>query len=976
MESAPTPNLDGFCVKNPLHHEQESTDLEGAQPEDSSVAEDQPAGSHALGVESQAEFFSHLPIGMARVSEFRFEMVNDAFCRMLGYTRAELLGVDTRSASTAQAGEAGLQFLGRMLRRARQEGGKGKEERHLRKDGSFFYGRLLSTPVLDESRREKYCLLQLTDVEESFRTRQVQELHSSVLDKLTAGSSMESILSEIIQHAEEADPRIRAAILLLDPSCRRFEQVMAPSMPDAFRESAIGMQVSSGRPGCAAAANNNERVVVGNIRVHPDWQSYQELAAAIETQSLVCQPFADSSGRALGVFTVLGRRAHQASAIDLSIVSSLAQLVGLAVERHRTLESLRFSRARFQTMIDHAPEAVLLLDCGRGRFVEANDRVRDMFEVSPTDFICSEPWLYAPEFQPDGSKSRELMERHIEAIRQGQSPIFNFTVRSVSGKTKPCEIRLVRLPSKHGLFVRASVIDVSQHRQAERALRRSEENLRATLDSIGDTLIATDAAGRITHFNPVAESVTGMSKEAALTLPVEQVVQLLSPEDRKPFQTPLSELMGGEQPRPRGGFALLVSKDGSERFVSERAAPIRGRMGKIDGMVLILRDVTRWHEGQERALQSRKLEAIGHLAGGVAHDFNNLLTGIMGNAELLGEHADPAVREAANLIALAAHRSADVTGQLLRFSRNETTSFDSIDVHVSIQEACKLMGHDLKRSIHVELALEAENPMVFGDATGLLNMFMNLVLNSRDAIESLGPDGPEGLITIQTKNKSDGQGSLVICVQDNGIGIAPEIQAHIFEPFFTTKQVGAGTGLGLAGIYGTVESMQGTIRVKSEPGCGASFCIELPSHSAAPKPSTVDPRTASLQSSGRILVVDDEKLVRSFVMRALQSFGYEVVGAEDGMQAEELYRAGDFDLVLLDMIMPRRGGLDTYRALAALDEKVNVIVISGFTTDSSVDAIIKAGAKDYLPKPFLVHELGARVKAAIEAQRSSGAQRS
>lgn len=954
-------------MKNPLHQEQESTHRVGEQAADGERAEGQTAAPQGLGLESQAEFFSNLPIGMARVSEYRFEMVNDAFCRMLGYTREELLDVDTRDAHPPEAGQAGLQFLGRLLRRATQEGREGTEERHLRKDGSFFYGRLLSTPAVDESLRKKYRLLQLTDVEESWRTRQVQDLHRCVLDKLMATDSMDAILQEIIQSAEAADPRIRAAILLLDPSGERFERVLAPSMPQVFQDSVIGMEVGAGRPGCAAAASNNERVVVGNIRVHPDWHSYQELAAAIETQSLICQPFADSSGRALGVFTVLGRRPHKATAIDLSIVSSLAQLVGLAVERHRTLESLRFSRARFQTMIDHAPEAVLLLDCQQGRFVEANDRVRDMFGVSPNEFIASDPWLFAPEFQPDGSRSRELTASHLEAIQQGKSPIFNFTLRAASGQTKPCEIRLVRLPSKHGLFVRASVIDVSQHRRAERALRRSEENLRATLDSIGDTLIATDAEGRITHFNRVAESVTGVPKEAALKLQVEDVVQLLSPEDRTPFQTPLAQLMGREPERPRGGFALLVSKDGTERFVSERAAPIRGRRGSIDGMVLILRDVTRWHESQERALQSRKLEAIGHLAGGVAHDFNNLLTGIMGNAELLGEHQDPAVREAAQLIALAAHRSADVTGQLLRFSRNETTCFDNIDVHTSIQEACKLMGHDLERSIRIELELGAENPMVFGDATGLLNLFMNLVLNSRDAIESLGLQAPEGLITIRTHNGSDPEESLVICVQDNGIGIPPEIQAHIFEPFFTTKQVGAGTGLGLAGIYGTVHSMRGTISVKSEPGCGASFRIEFPSHQAAPEESAWNQMSESLQSSGRILVVDDEKLVRGFVVRALQSFGYEAVGAEDGVQAEELYREGDFDLVLLDMIMPRRGGLETYQALASLDENVKVIVVSGFTTDSSVDAIIKAGAKDYLPKPFLVQELGARVKAVIEA---------
>ncbi len=917
-------------------------------------------------IEAQAEFFNQLPVGMARVSvDGQFELVNEAMARMLGYTRAELLEVDSRTVTHPFDIEENKVYCRKVLENYPGGLGDGIEKRHVCKDGSTLYARMALTPIFEPGGEHSSWLLQLTDIEEAWRAKRVQEAHRSVLDLLTAGAGLEDILVSVIQRAEESDPGMRAVVMLLDARGEAFERVFAPSMPPLFEESLVGFEVGMGRASCGTAVTCNKQVVVCDITTHPDWKDLQALAAAIEARSCISQPIADSRGEVLGVITLVGRGTRVPSVHDLSYMSGIGQVAGLAIERYRVLEELRVSHARFQTMIDCAPEVVLVIDIRAGRFIEANDRVREMYGCSPEQFLAAEPWSFAPECQPDGRSSQAVLMEYLTASALGPEQIFNFTVRTLDGRTKQCEIRLVHLPSQRRNLVRASVIDVSEHRRAEHALRDSEEQLRTTLNSIGDALIATDTEGRITQFNPVAEAITGVRRGEALGKHVPDVVQLRSVEVGEPIASDLHDILLKDSGSILECHALLLSRDGSERYVSKRGTKIHGDQGDAKGMVLVFSDITEWREAQERALQSRKLEAIGQLAGGIAHDFNNLLTSIMGNAELLAQHSDPNVREAARMISVAAGRSADVTGQLLRFSRNEPTVFDPIDLHKLLHETRQLMEHSIDERVVIRLDLEAANPVVYGDASHLQNVFMNLALNARDAIYSKGLGPGKGELRIETFNVLAPKRAVAIRFSDNGIGIEPELQDRIFDPFFTTKSVGSGTGLGLAGLYGTVKSLDGNISMDSIPGQGASFCITLPSVGARVAPDAPVEQSASPPGIGRVLVVDDEQLVRNFSLRALKSFGYEVVGAEDGIQAEELYREQPFDLVLLDMVMPKRGGLDTHRALVAIDPDVKVIVVSGYSRNHTVEEILAAGANDFLQKPFKLGELAAKVTLAM-----------
>ena len=210
-----------------------------------------------------------------------------------------------------------------------------------------------------------------------------------------------------------------------------------------------------------------------------------------------------------------------------------------------------------------------------------------------------------------------------------------------------------------------------------------------------------------------------------------------------------------------------------------------------------------------------------------------------------------------------------------------------------------------------------------------------------------------------------------IRISDNGCGIEPEIAGHIFEFFFTTKEIGTGTGLGLASTYGTVHSMNGSIQVEGNPGQGARFILDLPLSGSDGRLSGA-PRPVQNAGSGRILVVDDEELVRHFIMRALKALGFEVVGAANGIDAEALFDEQDFDLVILDLVMPQRNGLDTYRALAAMRPDVRVVMASGYTRDHTAQDALSEGVIGFLNKPFQIAELADVVERALEANPSAG----
>ncbi|MHC4718217.1 MAG: hybrid sensor histidine kinase/response regulator, partial [Planctomycetota bacterium] len=336
---------------------------------------------------------------------------------------------------------------------------------------------------------------------------------------------------------------------------------------------------------------------------------------------------------------------------------------------------------------------------------------------------------------------------------------------------------------------------------------------------------------------------------------------------------------------------------------------------------------------EEQLRQSQKMEAIGELAGGVAHDFNNLLTGIMGNAQLLDMRLARESEESgyATEIVRAATRAADLTRQLLAFSRRGPVQTVPVDVHEVVAEVVKLLSHSIDRRIELAEDLQASPSCVMGDPSHLQNAILNLAVNARDAM----PEG--GRLQFATRNVVLDEeycrlraGQLYpgphveISVSDTGVGMDAELQERIFEPFFTTKSAGKGTGLGLATVYGCVRAHGGIIDVYSEVGKGSTFKVLLPL--AEVEAEAAASEGEPIKGAGHILLVDDEDLVRNFAAKALRGLGYTVTTAADGVDALDLYRRrhGEFDAVILDLIMPRLSGQDTFRLMKEIDPHVRV----------------------------------------------------
>ncbi len=391
-------------------------------------------------------------------------------------------------------------------------------------------------------------------------------------------------------------------------------------------------------------------------------------------------------------------------------------------------------------------------------------------------------------------------------------------------------------------------------------------------------------------------------------------------------------------------------------------------------LLIVFMDVTGQKRMEDQIRQTQKMDVIGQLAGGVAHDFNNMLTAILGSTELLERFVtdNPAALKLLGNIQQAANRSAELTGQLLTFSRKGQRNTVHVPIDNTIREVISLLERTIDKKITLETRLTSNNSCVIGDPALLQNALLNLGVNARDAM----PGG--GVITFTTANVDLDAGYcasspfnitpgpyIEISVSDSGVGMSKDIVKRVFEPFFTTKEMGKGTGLGLAAVYGTVTDHHGCIGIFSEPGIGTVFKLYLPL--SGEFKAEEEPPEEIVQGSGGVLLVDDEEIIREVGQSLLEGMGYRVFLAEDGEQALEVYSRcrKQIALIILDMLMPRMGGKETLVRLKEKYPDVRVLISSGFHQEGTLYELEKLGAVGFLQKPYLRQELCQAVAKAI-----------
>jgi len=527
------------------------------------------------------------------------------------------------------------------------------------------------------------------------------------------------------------------------------------------------------------------------------------------------------------------------------------------------------------------------------------------------------------------------------------------------------DVRLMTL-IKDQVAIAFNTIQITEdaRRLAERAQRESEARLKGLVEHLPEGICQIDAAHRLRLANPSAREYLqalardGSCGEALSRLGDKPLEEILKPRlDGLPHEIVLGE-------PPRRTFEILA-----------RPIPDGASGG---GWSLVIRDVTRERDSQQRIKQQERLAAVGQLAAGIAHDFNNTLTTIIGFAELLDMRPDLPQSARRNLerIIAGGESAAQLVRHIMDFSRKTAVEYQKTDLLAFCRETIKLLERTLPESIRTAIAFDGEDYIVEADQTQLQQAITNLAVNARDAM----PEGGELNITLSHRHVWPGQPPsscgapegpigawVVLSVTDSGTGIPPHLLPRIYEPFFTTKQPGKGTGLGLAQVYGFAKQHSGHIDVKSEVGKGTVFTLYLPQAEKEALPQEAVEGDIPIGRGDTVLVVEDQEDVRVATSSMLESLNYRVLTAADGQKAQALYwlYQDDIALVLTDVVMPKMGGFDLLRALKGQGLDVQAVMMTGYPIGRTQE-ICPEGVAGWLEKPLRIDQLGRVLSEALK----------
>jgi PAS domain S-box-containing protein len=508
-------------------------------------------------------------------------------------------------------------------------------------------------------------------------------------------------------------------------------------------------------------------------------------------------------------------------------------------------------------------------------------------------------------------------------------------------------------------------------RKTLETLSEEKERLAVTLRSIGDGVITTDIEGRIVSINKAAESLTGWTPEEAAGKPLDQVFHIINEQSRARCENPVEKAIQTGMIVELANHTVLISRDGIERTIADSGAPILDKESKTIGVVLVFRDITEKEKIRKEVSKMQKLESLAILAGGIAHDFNNLLTAILGNISLAKMLAQPGDQISEKLIMAekASVRAKDLTQQLLTFSKGGAP----IKKTTSITELIKDSAGFVLSGSHVSCKFEIADDLwpVEVDEGQISQVISNLVINAAQAM----PDG--GTINVSCKNIAVGVDTSVnlkkgkyiqLLIKDQGIGIQKEYLEKIFDPFYTTKE--QGRGLGLATVFSIIKNHEGHIAAESEPGVGTTFTVYLPALESQRISQRAD--NIPVQGKGKVLVMDDEEMVRNVAEGMLKMLGYQVEVAVDGAETIELYKkalesAEPFNVVIMDLtIAGGMGGKEAIKKLSEIDPGVVAIVSSGFSTDPIMADFRKYGFSGIITKPYKIQEMSEALYTVIK----------
>lgn len=634
-----------------------------------------------------------------------------------------------------------------------------------------------------------------------------------------------------------------------------------------------------------------------------------------------------------------------ASIIEYRGVPAVLSICRDISERRQAETALRYAATRWSSTFDAIQDGICLLD-PRGRVLQFNQAFLTLVNLPP-DRVFGRPChdlVHASEaFAACCPFQRMLTTSKHEEVEQAIGDRwFHISVDPVLDDAGMLE----------GAVHIMSDVTLRVHADEER------RRLVAAVEQAAETIVITDLEGRIQFVNPAFTAVTGYTRDEVLG----QNPRLLKSGQQPPekYRELWATLLSGHTWH---GHLVNRRKDGSLFEEDATISPVRDAAGRLVNFVAVKRDITQEVALEAQLRQAQKIEAVGSLAGGVAHDFNNLLQAMLSAVEIMRSQPGDAERALDRLGELEENirRGAQLTRQLLLFSRREAARTEQVDLNEVLHSAATMLRRLLRENIAFSLELAGRQLAVEADRGQIEQVVTNLALNAADAM----PDG--GKLTIRTGRNTNG---VWFEVQDTGAGIPHNVLERIFEPFFTTKAAGKGTGLGLAVVHGIVAAHQGHIDIDTTVGVGTRIRVSLPratgTAGAAPD-DELDVEQAVVEGGGeRVLVVEDEPGARDGLRDILTFLGYRVETAPSGEDALSLPVEPGFEILLTDVMLPGTSGLEVARQLGARWPGLKVILMSGYAADETLRRGVTAGHLRFLQKPFDMATLAREIRAALE----------
>jgi PAS domain S-box-containing protein len=779
-----------------------------------------------------------------------------------------------------------------------------------------------------------------------------------------SGTYSDNIFRELARHAALALEVQHAFIGILPDGKTDRVNILAGYFNGEFDD---GFEYCLEGTPCSNVINQQFRFYPRNVRqLFPDRH-----LSKLNAEGYAALPLFDSSGRAIGLMAVLDGEPLQHPDLIEAALKIFSVRAAVEIERCNADKARRISEDSYRAIFDAYEDAIFIHDIDTGAIIDVNPKACRTYGYSREEFLNLDVGQLGSGVPP---YTIETVLMHIQKAKSGVPQQVEWQRKNKDGSLRWDEVYIKRATIGGVDRILAITRDITERKERQDALSKSEDRLRATVEASLDCIIGMDAKGNIIEFNPAAEYCFGYHKQQVIGKPL---ADLIIPERyRQSHIQGMAHYLNTAEGAYLGKRLEVTAQraDGTEFFVELAIDVAQGQGGEI--FIGYLRDITERKQAEvERTRleaqlrQAQKMEAIGHLTGGVAHDFNNILTGVMGYivmaTERVAQSGDEKLQKYLDRSQKAVQRARDLIQQMLTFSRGQRGEPKALSLTPMLKETVKLFESTLPSTIEMQTDF-ACTPSVMVDPVHVEQVLMNLIINARDAMQgsgrlSLNVRQIHCNDYVCTSCRQPVSGDYVeLSVADSGPGIAQDIIDRIFEPFFSTKEVGKGSGMGLATVHGIVHECKGHVIVDTAQGLGSSFRVLLPPISEPLSGfDQLSMPTAEAQApahvlSGRVLLVDDDSTVSEFMQDMLSDWGLEVASFNNGIEGLQHF-ADDpeqFDLVIVDQTMPKITGMQVAEHILKLRPHMPVILYTGYSEQVSEERIKNLGIRALVKKPI------------------------